>query len=37
MSVSEWRDSHGHYPVNVAATAAAEHDRIQDGSETIYQ
>ena len=35
--VSERRHSHAHYPVNVAATAAAEYDRVQDGPETQGQ
>ena len=33
--VSERRHSHGYFPVNVAATSAAEYDRVQDGPETV--
>ena len=33
--VSERRHSHAHHPVEVAATSAVEHNRVQDGPETV--
>src|SRR5690554_4813730 len=33
--VSERSNSHDHYPVEVAATSRAEHNRVQDGPETV--